>query len=247
MMQRQLSEPPVPLHERREDLPPWCEAVLERALAKSPADRFQTAGEFREALARATGKAGAEAVSPHPAVNGATKVSNHFARTASIVMVVAAFLTVGGYVARRGATAMMSATALPPVVFDAKVLVGGPTAAREREARLVLGDGTITVTATGDAGPPLHSVAYDGVTSISHSRGRDPMWSSPDGPSRVVRAGNGVLGRWGIFVERNWISLRIDGDDEFVVLRVSDEQVENVLTALEKRTGLTADRIGGAN
>ncbi len=50
MVQKQLSEAPTPVRSRRADLPEWCGTILERALAKSPADRFQTAEEFRSAL-----------------------------------------------------------------------------------------------------------------------------------------------------------------------------------------------------
>jgi serine/threonine-protein kinase len=50
MVQKQLSEAPTPVRSRRADLPVWCGTILERALAKSPADRFQTADEFRSAL-----------------------------------------------------------------------------------------------------------------------------------------------------------------------------------------------------
>jgi serine/threonine protein kinase len=55
MLQKQISEIPPPLHVYRQDLPEWCDAVVQRALAKSSADRFQTAGEFREAVGRAIG------------------------------------------------------------------------------------------------------------------------------------------------------------------------------------------------
>src|SRR4051812_31165381 len=55
MVQKQLSDPPTPLHVHRADLPDWCEQILHRVLAKAPADRFQTAEEFRDALAHATG------------------------------------------------------------------------------------------------------------------------------------------------------------------------------------------------
>ena len=50
MVQMQISEPPTPMVTFRPDLPPWCSAIVERALAKSPADRFQSAEEFRGAL-----------------------------------------------------------------------------------------------------------------------------------------------------------------------------------------------------
>ena len=50
MAQKQMSDTPTPLHEVREGLPGWCAAIVERALAKAPEQRFQTAEEFRLAL-----------------------------------------------------------------------------------------------------------------------------------------------------------------------------------------------------
>jgi eukaryotic-like serine/threonine-protein kinase len=63
MVEKQLLGTPAPLHVHRADLPGWCAPIVERAMAKSPADRFQTAEEFREAL----GKAAGIAATPHPA------------------------------------------------------------------------------------------------------------------------------------------------------------------------------------
>jgi hypothetical protein len=57
MLQRQVADAPPPVHVQRDDLPSWCGAILERALAKSPDDRFQSAEEFRAALGHATGMA----------------------------------------------------------------------------------------------------------------------------------------------------------------------------------------------
>ena len=50
MVQMQISEAPTPLAVFRPDLPEWCTAIVDRALAKSPSDRFQSAEEFRAAL-----------------------------------------------------------------------------------------------------------------------------------------------------------------------------------------------------
>jgi eukaryotic-like serine/threonine-protein kinase len=55
MLQRQIRDNPTPLHEHQPDLPDWCDEIVQRALAKTPADRFQSAEEFRDALNRATG------------------------------------------------------------------------------------------------------------------------------------------------------------------------------------------------
>jgi serine/threonine-protein kinase len=50
MLQRKVVDAPRPLREQRDGLPEWCEAVAARALARLPADRYQTAEEFRQAL-----------------------------------------------------------------------------------------------------------------------------------------------------------------------------------------------------
>ena len=55
MVRKQISDAPMALHWHRAGLPDWCEAILQLALAKSPADRFQTAEEFRETLGKVAG------------------------------------------------------------------------------------------------------------------------------------------------------------------------------------------------
>ena len=55
MLQRQIRDTPIPLAAHRGGLPDWCETIVQRALSKVQGERFQSAEEFREALARATG------------------------------------------------------------------------------------------------------------------------------------------------------------------------------------------------
>ncbi len=50
LMQKQISDTAPPLAAFREGLPDWCEPIVSRAMAKAPADRFQTAAEFSAAL-----------------------------------------------------------------------------------------------------------------------------------------------------------------------------------------------------
>jgi serine/threonine protein kinase len=57
VLQKQMTEAPGPLGQRRHDLPEWCDTILQRALAKSPDHRFQTAEEFRAVLADTAGLA----------------------------------------------------------------------------------------------------------------------------------------------------------------------------------------------
>lgn len=52
MVQSQVNEPPTPIGTIRSDLPPWVDEIVTRALEKAPEQRFQSAAEFHEALAR---------------------------------------------------------------------------------------------------------------------------------------------------------------------------------------------------
>jgi predicted Ser/Thr protein kinase len=51
MAHKQVHDAPTPVRRLRTELPAACEDIIARSLAKSPADRFPTADEFRAALA----------------------------------------------------------------------------------------------------------------------------------------------------------------------------------------------------
>jgi hypothetical protein len=122
-----------------------------------------------------------------------------------------------------------------PLIFDTKTIVGSKKP-RERDAKLLLDETNIVLTADDGARQELYSVPYESVIAIIHSRSRYPMWESPQGPAPVVRASGG-LGRLGIFVDRDWISLRTSTRHQFVCMRFDDVFVKRVLFALEERTG----------
>jgi serine/threonine protein kinase len=62
-----LDDVPIPPVELRPDLPAPLNAVILRALAKNPADRFQTAGEFRDRLRTVGGWSGSSpSIQPLP-------------------------------------------------------------------------------------------------------------------------------------------------------------------------------------
>lgn len=145
----------------------------------------------------------------------------------------------------RGSSAAKPAPASPlertprtyqPLVFEARAFIVNEGRSREVDAQVVLSDGRITVTGD-DQTKPLHDVTYASVQSIHYSRGRDPMWSSPDGPAAVARASGGALG---IFRgERHWLSLRTG--DRFLVVRLDNgAQIQRALAALQERTGKAA-------
>ena len=64
IMMKQVQDPPPSILEARPDLPAAIRGVVERALAKRPADRFQTAGELSEALSTIASEAPAAAALP---------------------------------------------------------------------------------------------------------------------------------------------------------------------------------------
>jgi len=57
MVQKQLSGVPTPLQIYRQDLPGWCQAIVDRAIARVVDDRFPTAEAFRTTLNAAIGEA----------------------------------------------------------------------------------------------------------------------------------------------------------------------------------------------
>jgi serine/threonine-protein kinase len=345
MLQRQIRDEPISLHLQRPELPEWCDQLVQRALMKAPADRFQSAEEFRDALARATGPLPAAdlaktfaATAPSapgptdtidlsraealieqevPVVPVRRKHQSGFAMAYSLVTVLTIAVAFAAYVIVRGADSeatheapappvsptlpaadeppakavidlpeaapvaenieppsapvkprvekpapsdstatapryvetapkaepiVVERTTTPPPVlvdsaltFETRVLVGTKKA-KEYGARLLFGDGRITVVANDDRASRLFEIPYGRVVSISNSHGRDPLWNSPQGPTAVARAG-GTLGRFGITVERNWIALRTSTEEQFVAMRFDKVLEQRVLLALEERTG----------
>jgi serine/threonine-protein kinase len=330
MLQRQILEMPMSLRAHRPELPEWVDTIVQRSLAKSPADRFQTAEEFREALAAAAGSFATVDIAktlavaePPDALESREDTATHtlvlppvdssiaprrfeftwlhgalvvLTLTAAALAVIAlrqpavepiivtvperataptlpapdAARRVGAdpvvpavaAAQRRTSTTKTPARRQPeapplaarpvsaampvppppppaaPLMFEAKALVGSKGKYKERDAQMALADGRITVTTDDDKRDELYSVPYESVLSIAYSRGRDPMWKSPQGPAPVARAG-GTLGRMGIFVGREWISMRTNTRHQFVALRFDDVLVKRVLLALEERTGRT--------
>ena len=342
MVQKQISEAPTPLSVYRGDLPEWCQRIVQRALAKAPADRFQTAEEFGEALANAAGMVTTDvaraffstvvdltetapaplgvverfgvtslgipaaqarhADSPSPFAGRVDPPSGTLEHATLVLrrkpfQLVAAGITGAGVVAlialialwrpastpatasmvgatpagtpsesipAKGATThapaedeapkververvenadpAKSAIAAPvtankvvelPLAFDAATLVPDGDRHRERESLVVLADGKINVRALDDR-ELLHTTPYDAVVSISYSRGRNPFWNGPSGPTQVARTGRSPLG---IFRgARHWLSLRLKGGN-FLVLRVDSEpQAWAAIANLEEKT-----------
>ena len=85
---------------------------------------------------------------------------------------------------------------------------------------------------------------YDHVISITYSRGRDPMWNSPKGPTTVTRAQGSALHVLGIYTQRHWITVRTKTDAAFLIMRFDEDEIGRVRSALEARTGRKLQVIG---
>jgi len=297
VLRRQVGDVPPPLHTRRGDLPAWCEPIVQRALAKRRADRFQTADEFREALTRAAAPAPARWYRRFTA--GRLRPVYEALGLVSAATVAALFAYAGMQHQRRNTPIPpparqdrvlaapaaptealaaeptadvvpppISAVATPPAApepdppkplaesraekpartpfprleFDTKALVADGGKTHERNARLVLADRTLTVL-DGDAGRFLYSVPYDSVTSINYSHGRDPLWASPDGSTPVMRTTGGVFRTFGFSIDHKWVSLVTRTGVRFIVFRVDDGVVTDLLTALQERTRRPVQRV----
>jgi beta-lactam-binding protein with PASTA domain len=79
---KHVQETPVPPSTLNPDVPPQLDAVVMRALAKNPANRYQSAGEFRDDLRRVIAGQQVEATPLLPAGAGATQVISRPASTA---------------------------------------------------------------------------------------------------------------------------------------------------------------------
>jgi serine/threonine protein kinase len=315
MLQRQILEMPMSLRAHRPELPEWCDTIVQRALAKSPADRFQSAEEFREALA-ATGLIATPDVAKTLAVVESVDHQDTREATVTSTLVMPPIEATGTasrieFTWMHGALAVLSATAVglafiafrppaaepiivtvpppptaavvrppegpgrpmsdpvvpaatsprprpasskttsvrrapvtpeapvapaAPLHFETKAIIRIKGKYKERDAQLAMADGMITVTADDGQRDQLCSFPYESVMSIWYSRGRDPLWNSPQGPAPVARAG-GALGRMGISFGREWIALRTNTQHQFVALRFDDILAKRALLALEERTG----------
>ena len=358
LMRMVSNDPPTPASTYLPDLPDWCAKLIDKALAKAPVDRFQTAEEFRSALTteigsatgtpprklgtpavfegaptvvmRASGAPNAvappgnaavppPAIAPIPAATPAQRAPiakasnrNHLVAAAVVLAVFIAAVAAYNFRARLPAadvapvasdpvttspaatpttpapapviaapaetTAAVPANtaatpasppatvatpqpdlasgaaprpASPPAVapptkstpvfpslmFDADAVVADGDRHRERDGRLVMADGNITVIEKNDT--VLATFPINRITGVSYSTARHPLWNSPTGPAEVMRVEGGAFGiRRGA---RNWLVFHTT--DSVHVVRVSDEDIRNVIAALQDRIGRPVRRV----
>ena len=123
-----------------------------------------------------------------------------------------------------------------PMTFAAKALVKDGDKPRERDASVRLADGQVTV--IGQDRTILSTLAFDTVQSVIYSKSKQPLWNAPAGATPIERV---EAGAFGFMKVRHWVSLRTK--ERFVVMRIEESQVSDVLSALEERTGKTTVRL----
>jgi hypothetical protein len=207
------------------------------------------AAPVTEGLMSASSRTAAESLRPPDQPDSTMIVLRndlHWLRTRLAVAAASAGVLVLASVYWPAANAGAGVRSLPAVAFQTKTLVSASGRSQERDARLLLQDGKMIVTAK-DADRPVRVVSVGDVRSINYSHARDPLWSSPKGPAPVARSPVSGLERIGIGGRRHWIAVETaaapNPPDRFVVLQVAEQSIQPILSALQERTGLTPQTI----
>ncbi len=94
ILMKQATATPVPIQQHRSEVPPTLAGVVDRALAKDPAERFQTAGELSRALVEALPTAAHDSVRMRSSVlSGALQVLVGLGVVGGVVLVALAVLS----------------------------------------------------------------------------------------------------------------------------------------------------------
>jgi serine/threonine-protein kinase len=124
VLRRVIEEAPRPLREVNPDVPPWLAAIVERLMAKDPADRFQDAGAVAELLGQCLAHVQHPEALPLPTVPGAPRPRRS-----------APWLALAGLAA--AAALGLNAARIAGVLGPEWATRGGGEAAAERAADLV--------------------------------------------------------------------------------------------------------------
>ena len=152
VMLMHLLEPVPHILSAKADLPPGCDTVIQKAMAKNPDDRYPTAGEMASALESATHMQPGATPPPTPPPLEATMVAGAtvIAGRGSVATVVAPSASLGASARGRTGSSTMPAAprTAPPVPASASPAAAGAEAPKKRSPILliaILGIGGIIV------------------------------------------------------------------------------------------------------
>ena len=207
MLQRQIRDTPTPVHVHRPSLPAWCDQIVQRALAKTPADRFQSAEEFRDLLGRATGPlsaadfartfAVADGQNPSSPVLGPTDTID-LSRHEAVVSAPLAATVTAPVAPRRAHKSLTSAAMIAAAVFVGVAIGYAALQQREPESQVEPSTGevakaTIPVEPPVEPGPALVSApvpdpAPEPIVDVEPVPEPEPVVPAPPAPRRAAVA-----------------------------------------------------------
>ncbi len=215
---KQLTDEPRRVRLARSSVPPHVEAAVHKALAKLPADRFASAHQFAEALARPSAEPGVTA----PAVSAPSR-RNLRARAlgATAVALLLAGFFLGGPL-RSGSPAPVAKLAVPPprgVRFSWNV--GTDVAIAPDGSRLVF-------VAQTEGGQELFLRSLDELEArpIPGTEGSSMPFFSPDGRWIAFKTADGLIKKMAVeggptvtvaSGEQNWLGASWGPDDVIVL------------------------------
>ena len=137
---------------------------------------------------------------------------------------------------RRGAPPPPPVDTAPVVeISNVRVMTVDGRRASDREVTLTLGNGRIVGATRGDDATTLVNWLYGSVTGVTYVYARNPRWNSElASPPADLEVGGVFRG------SRHYMTLQ--NANEFVILRLEDINIIQVIRELEARTGLTIRR-----
>jgi len=120
---------------------------------------------------------------------------------------------------------------------DVRTLVVDGNRSREVDALLGLEPASLVIRNRRD-GSVIGTQPYGAIAAATYSNSRRPRWKSDPALAPVPES----VGGGGFFLStaKHWLTLQTKS--EFVILRLDDKNVQQVLSAIERRTNIKVER-----
>jgi serine/threonine-protein kinase len=224
ILEKRFAVPPPPAHSIRSDVPRWVDGVLSRAIALNPAERYATAGEFRDALRPPFESALAEPATP---ARRAAMAAVPGTRRPQLLWMTA------GAAALAIAGAAVAFLPRRTVSLDPKRVVVAGFENRTGDSTLdPVADIAADYVARGLAATRLMHDVYDG-RSMARQAGEPVPRGAAAGLALARRVGAGTV-LWGSYYG--------DGDSLHIEAQLLDGATGKIIVPLEPSVGLARDK-----
>lgn len=109
---------------------------------------------------------------------------------------------------------------------------------KEIDSRLILSGDQVEVQ-NKKTGEPLKAIKYAEIKSATCSKSKHPRWKS--GAGAAVALGVFAIPIFFMKGKKHWLALQ--GEDNFMVLKLDKKNYQMVIPALESRAGLEVERL----